>query len=51
MLGWQNPRAGFVFHYYLYPPLDNTLVLQRGRFANWDLEATKAFVERIKGVD
>lgn len=51
MLGWQNPRAGFVFHYYLYPPLDNTLVLQRGRFANWDLEATKAFVKRIKGVE
>jgi len=50
MIGWQNPNAGFVFHYYLYPPLDNTLVLQRGRFANWDLDATKAFVIRMRGI-
>lgn len=50
MIGWQYRRAGFVFHYYLQPPLDNTLVLQRGRFANWDLEATKTFIKRIKGI-
>lgn len=50
MIGWQHPKAGFVFHYYLSPPLDNTLVLQRGRFANWDFEATKAFLTRIKGI-
>jgi inner membrane protein len=49
MIGWQYPRAGFVFHYYLRPDLDNTLVLQRGRFANWDWAATKAFLKRIKG--
>jgi inner membrane protein len=49
MIGWKNPKAGFVFHYYLYPPLDNTLVLQRGRFANWDIDATKVLLTRIKG--
>jgi len=50
MIGWKNPKSGFVFHYYLSPPLDNTLVLQRGRFANWDLDATKALLTRIRGM-
>jgi inner membrane protein len=50
MIGWQNPKAGFVFHYYLRPPLDNTLVLQRGRFANWDADATRALLKRIRGI-
>lgn len=49
MLGWQNPRAGFVFHYFLSPPLDNTLVLQRGRFEGWNRAATTNFLQRIKG--
>ena len=49
MIGWQDPRAGFVFHYYLYPDLDNHLVLQRGRFANWDRSATRALIRRIRG--
>ena len=51
MVGWQDAKAGFVFHYFLYPPLDNTLVLQRGRFANWDLDATEALITRIKGIE
>jgi len=50
MLGWQDPLAGFVFHYYLHPELDNRLVMQRGRFANWDMKTTKTFIERIKGL-
>ena len=49
MLGWQHPREGFVFHYYLRPELDNTLVLQRGRFKGWDKEATMALIRRIRG--
>lgn len=49
MIGWQYPRAGFVFHYYLSPPLDNTLVLQRGRFAGWDEAATRSLLKRIRG--
>lgn len=46
MLGWQHSRAGFVFHYYLRPDLDNTLVLQRGRFDGWDKEATTSLIRR-----
>jgi inner membrane protein len=51
MIGWQKPRAGFVFHYYLQPELDNRLVLQRGRFANWDKSATRALVNRALGLE
>lgn len=50
MIGWQERRAGFVFHYYLQPELDNHLVLQRGRFANWDGAATHTLLERIRGI-
>lgn len=49
MVGWKNPKAGFVFHYYLEPELDNRLVLQRGRFADWDWQATKDLLTRITG--
>jgi inner membrane protein len=51
MLGWQDPKGGFVFHYYLAPDLDNKLVLQRGRFANWNKDATLSFIRRIKGLE
>lgn len=51
MIGWQQPKAGFVFHYYLQPKLDNHLVLQRGRFANWDWTATESLIERMRGID
>lgn len=50
MNGWEEPRAGFVFHFYLGPGLDNRLVLQRGRFTNWDQAATWALLKRIKGI-
>ncbi|QOI98153.1 MAG: metal-dependent hydrolase [Flammeovirgaceae bacterium] len=47
--GWHNPRAPFVFHYYLQHPDDNNLVIQRGRFANWNSETTASLWSRIKG--
>ncbi|MEJ7645819.1 MAG: metal-dependent hydrolase [Chryseolinea sp.] len=49
MLGWQNSRAEFAFHYYLSPRLDNKLVIQRGRFANWDRAGLNALLTRIGG--
>ena len=36
--GWNNPKDGFVFHYYLQRPDQNRLVIQRGRFSRWDRE-------------
>lgn len=48
IIGWQNPKEKFVFHYYLQHPDDNKLVIQRGRLAKWDWEVVKALWKRIK---
>ncbi len=47
--GWQNPKEKFVFHYVLNYPVDNVLVVQRGRFSGWNRYALKVFIDRIKG--
>lgn len=47
--GWQNARGKFVFHYFLQHPLDNTLVVQRGRFEGWNLQTAGMLLKRIKG--
>ena len=49
IMGWQNPDAHFVFHYYLQDADANVLVVQRGRFAGWDREKLKFFWRRIRG--
>lgn len=49
IIGWQNPKEQFVFHYYLQHPDDNQLVVQRGRFAKWDWKVFKALWSRIRG--
>ena len=47
--GWADPKAPFVFHYYLNYPEANLMVVQRGRFANWNKETFGRMIERIKG--
>ena len=49
VMGWQNPRNKFVFHYFLKDSADNTLVVQRGRFEGWNKEALTSLIDRIKG--
>ena len=49
VIGWQNPKEEFAFHYYLQPSIDNTLVVQRGRFAKWNSHSFGTFWKRIKG--
>jgi inner membrane protein len=49
IVGWYNPRVGFVFHYYLQKPYSNNMVVQRGRFAKWDKAALESMWHRIKG--
>lgn len=49
IVGWQDPKEKFVFHYYLEHPAKNVLVVQRGRFARWDKDAFKFFVKRMLG--
>ena len=49
VIGWQNPKEEFAFHYYLHPDIDNTLVVQRGRFAKWSKKSLGALLRRIGG--
>ncbi len=49
IVGWQNPDEPFAFYYYLHPDIDNTLVVQRGRFAKWNGQVFKSLVKRIAG--
>lgn len=49
ILGWEDPRAGFVFHYYITHPADNDLIVQRGRFAGWNLQTPFRMWKRIRG--
>lgn len=54
--GWDTPRERFVFHYYLYHPdtlnlLSNDLVVQRGRFTNWNKKTGMSLLRRIRGVN
>jgi inner membrane protein len=49
IMGWQNPDADFVFHYYLQNPEANQMVVQRGRFSLWNWQAVKVMVRRIEG--
>jgi inner membrane protein len=47
--GWQNPAARFAFHYYVQYPLQNKLVVQRGRFKDWNRQTVRSLLHRIKG--
>lgn len=49
ILGWENPREKFVFHYFLRQDADNKYVVQRGRFAQWNWQVVKNFLRRIEG--
>lgn len=49
MMGWQDAGANFVFHFYLQDSNANHLVVQRGRFAHWNLKSIRVFVKRIAG--
>ena len=49
VIGWQNPKEKFVFHYYIQYPSENKLVVQRGRFEGWNWQTAKSLVKRIEG--
>ena len=49
IMGWQDPKGKFVFHYFLKQKQDNKLVVQRGRFAKWNFEVVKSLIRRIEG--
>lgn len=49
MLGWQQPRGRFVFHYYLQHPTENDVIVQRGRFKGWNKTVALALLRRMVG--
>ena len=49
VIGWQNARGKFAFHYYLKENADNTMVVQRGRFEGGNLHTAGTLIKRIKG--
>lgn len=49
VIGWQNPREKFAFHFFVERPDENRMVVQRGRFAKWDREVARALWVRMKG--
>jgi len=49
MKGWEDPKARFVFHYFLEYPDNNKIVVQRGRFAGWSWHTIDVMIRRIRG--
>lgn len=49
IIGWQDPKERFAFHYFLNKGMDNTLVVQRGRFAKLNQHSVKTLIQKIKG--
>lgn len=47
--GWVSSKNKFVFHYYINHPKNNELIIQRGRFSNWDWNAVKVFYHSVIG--
>ena len=47
--GWNDSTAPFAFHYYLNDAEANLMVIQRGRFSNWNAQTFSSMIERIKG--
>lgn len=49
IIGWEDPREKFAFHFYMEGAFDNRMVVQRGRFAKWDREVAARFWKRMLG--
>jgi len=47
--GWSEKNPRFVFYYFLQQPDNNKLLVQRGRFANWNKQTFFTFLNRING--
>jgi inner membrane protein len=47
--GWADPKARFVFHYFLQWPGHNAVVVQRGRMSGWNRRTVRVFWRRIWG--
>jgi inner membrane protein len=50
IIGWHDPKERFAFHYFITFPDQNTMVVQRGRFAKWNRETVNSLIRRIQGL-
>lgn len=49
VLGWHQPDNSFVFHYLISHPVDQKLVVQRGRIKSWTKSEVGYYFKRIFG--
>jgi inner membrane protein len=49
VFGWLHPNAPFVFNYDLKYPDNNKVVIQRGRFRDWNRTNVRLSMRRMKG--
>ncbi len=49
--GWVDTTPKYVFHYYLNYPDATLMVIQRGRFSNWNRKTFSSMIDRMKGHD
>lgn len=49
IIGWDDPKARFVFHYYLQPANTDFFALQKGRLAGWNRDVLRKYWKRIEG--
>lgn len=47
--GWDKPKSRFAFHFFVNYPDENLLVVQRGRFANWNSSTVNDLFRRMWG--
>ncbi len=47
--GWNDSNARFAFYYYVNNPKDNDLLIQRGRFRNWNKQTIGTLWKRMMG--
>jgi inner membrane protein len=49
--GWSSNQPEYVFHYYINDPDANEMVIQRGRFSNWNRKTFSSMLRRMRGND
>jgi inner membrane protein len=49
--GWTTEQPKYVFHYFVNLPDANQMVIQRGRFSNWNQQTFSSMLRRMRGKD
>jgi inner membrane protein len=49
IIGWDDPKARFVFHYYLEPQTHDPAFMQKGRIEGWNRQVLRKYWKRVLG--